>query len=126
MRLEVLFGPEHGISGAAAAGEAVDSGRDPETGLPVVSLYGAGRSPEPEALAGLEVLVFDIQDIGVRFYTYISTLRNALLAASRAGDRLLGARPPEPERRGPEWRGRCWSRRSAPSWGPTGFRCSTG
>ena len=83
--LRVLFGPEHGISGAAAAGEAVDSGRDPETGLPVVSLYGLERTPGRDTLAGLEVVLFDIQDIGVRFYTYISTLRNVLLAAAEAG-----------------------------------------
>ena len=81
----VLFGPEHGVSGAAAAGEAVASGTDPETGLPVVSLYGEQRTPDPASLAGLDALVFDIQDVGVRFYTYISTLRNALFAASRAG-----------------------------------------
>ena len=83
--VKVLFGPEHGISGGAAAGETVDSGRDEETGLPVVSLYGAERTPNRAALAGLDALIFDIQDIGVRFYTYISTLRNALVAASREG-----------------------------------------
>lgn len=83
--VEVLFGPEHGVSGSAAAGEEVASGRDPETGLPVVSLYGERRSPDAASLAGLDALVFDIQDIGVRFYTYISTLRNSLIAASRAG-----------------------------------------
>ena len=80
-----LFGPEHGVSGSAAAGEEVESGRDPETGLPVVSLYGERRSPDGTSLAGLDALVFDIQDIGVRYYTYISTLRNALTAANRAG-----------------------------------------
>lgn len=83
--VEVLFGPEHGISGAAAAGETVGSGTDPESGLPVVSLYGETRTPDPASLAGLDALVFDIQDLGVRFYTYISTLRNALVAASQAG-----------------------------------------
>lgn len=83
--VRVLFGPEHGVSGAAAAGEAVASGTDPDTGLPVVSLYGEARTPDPASLAGLDALVFDIQDVGVRFYTYISTLRNALVAASRAG-----------------------------------------
>ncbi len=83
--MQVLFSPEHGISGGVAAGEAVASGTDPETGLPVVSLYGADRAPRAGALAGLDALVFDIQDIGVRFYTYISTLRNALVAAAQAG-----------------------------------------
>ena len=85
VEVALLFGPEHGVSGSAAAGEAVGSGRDPETGLPVVSLYGEQRSPDATALAGLDALVFDIQDIGVRYYTYISTLRNALVAANRAG-----------------------------------------
>lgn len=85
VEVALLFGPEHGVSGAAAAGEEVASGRDPETGLPVVSLYGERRRPDAASLAGLDALVFDIQDIGVRFYTYISTLRNALIAANRAG-----------------------------------------
>lgn len=85
VEVALLFGPEHGVSGSAAAGEEVASGRDPETGLPVVSLYGERRSPDGTSLAGLDVLVFDIQDIGVRYYTYISTLRNALVAANRAG-----------------------------------------
>ena len=85
VEVALLFGPEHGVSGSAAAGEEVASGRDPETGLPVVSLYGERRSPDGTSLAGLDALVFDIQDIGVRYYTYISTLRNALVAANRAG-----------------------------------------
>lgn len=81
----LLFGPEHGVSGSAAAGEEVASGRDPETGLPVRSLYGERRTPDEASLAELDALVFDIQDVGVRFYTYISTLRNALIAAGQAG-----------------------------------------
>ena len=85
VEVSLLFGPEHGVSGSAAAGEEVGSGRDPETGLPVASLYGERRSPNEASLAGLDALVFDIQDIGVRFYTYISTLRNSLIAANRAG-----------------------------------------
>jgi uncharacterized protein YbbC (DUF1343 family) len=85
VQVTLLFGPEHGVSGSAAAGEEVASSRDPETGLPVLSLYGGQRSPDEASLAGLDALVFDIQDVGVRFYTYISTLRNSLIAASRAG-----------------------------------------
>ncbi len=83
--VEVLFSPEHGVTGAVAAGEEIASGVNPETGLPVVSLYGEQRTPNEGSLAGLDALVFDIQDVGVRFYTYISTLRNALVAASGAG-----------------------------------------
>ena len=85
VEVAVLFGPEHGVSGSAAAGEEVASGLDPESGLPVVSLYGERRSPAGNSLAGLDALVFDIQDIGVRYYTYISTLRNSLIAANGAG-----------------------------------------
>ena len=83
--VRVLFGPEHGVGGSAAAGEAIADARDPETGLPTLSLYGATREPDPAVLAGLDALVFDVQDIGVRFYTYISTLRLALAAADAAG-----------------------------------------
>ncbi|MCY4628546.1 MAG: DUF1343 domain-containing protein [Acidobacteria bacterium] len=85
VEVSLLFGPEHGVSGSAAAGEEVASGRDPETAIPVLSLYGERRSPDEASLAELDALVFDIQDIGVRFYTYISTLRNSLIAANRAG-----------------------------------------
>jgi uncharacterized protein YbbC (DUF1343 family) len=82
VRLEVLFGPEHGIRGAAADGAAVDNCRDPRTGLPVHSLYGAARQPHPSTLAGLDVLVFDIQDVGARFYTYLYTMSLAMQAAA--------------------------------------------
>ncbi|TWT42680.1 exo-beta-N-acetylmuramidase NamZ family protein [Botrimarina hoheduenensis] len=79
-----LFGPEHGIRGELDQAQIAD-GVDEPTGLPVVSLYGPRRQPEPEHLAGLDVLVFDIQDIGCRFYTYISTMKLAMEAASQAG-----------------------------------------
>ena len=80
-----LFSPEHGLRGEAAAGEAVTGGRDATSDLPVVSLYGAKVRPAPEDLAGLEVLVVDLQDAGVRFYTYASTLLHCLEAAADAG-----------------------------------------
>jgi uncharacterized protein YbbC (DUF1343 family)/CubicO group peptidase (beta-lactamase class C family) len=80
-----LFSPEHGLRGQAAAGESVESGRDPVSGLPMVSLYGERRQPSPADLAGLDALVFDLQDAGVRFYTYVSTLILALQAAADAG-----------------------------------------
>jgi len=79
-----LFSPEHGLRGQAAAGESVESDRDPVSGLPVVSLYGQRRQPSPADLAGLDALVFDLQDAGVRFYTYASTLILALQAAADA------------------------------------------
>ncbi|GIV61882.1 MAG: hypothetical protein KatS3mg044_0748 [Rhodothermaceae bacterium] len=83
--LAALFGPEHGLRGEADAGEAVADGRDIRTGVPVYSLYGTTRKPTPAMLAGLDALVFDIQDIGARFYTYISTMGLAMQAAAEAG-----------------------------------------
>ncbi len=83
--LAALFGPEHGLRGTAEAGETVESSIDPTTGVPVFSLYGASKKPPPEALDGLDVLVFDMQDIGARFYTYISTMGRAMQAAAEAG-----------------------------------------
>lgn len=79
-----LFGPEHGIRGDLDQSQIAD-GVDGPTGLPVVSLYGPRRKPEPRHLEGLDVLVFDIQDIGCRFYTYISTMKLAMEAAAEAG-----------------------------------------
>ena len=84
VELVALYGPEHGIRGAAAAGETVDSSRDARTGLPVHSLYGATRKPTPEMLRGVEALVFDIQDVGARQYTYIYTMALAMQAAAEA------------------------------------------
>jgi uncharacterized protein YbbC (DUF1343 family)/CubicO group peptidase (beta-lactamase class C family) len=80
-----LLSPEHGLRGQAAAGEGVAEDRDPVSGLPVVSLYGERRKPAPADLMGLDALVFDLQDAGVRFYTYSSTLILALEAAAESG-----------------------------------------
>ncbi len=77
-----LFGPEHGVRGNAHAGDKVDGAVDEKTGLPVFSLYGKTRKPTPEMLAGLDVLVYDIQDIGCRSFTYISTMGLAMQAAA--------------------------------------------
>lgn len=85
VHLVALFAPEHGLRGLAAAGEEIRDGRDVRTGLPVYSLYGATRKPTPEMLAGLDALVFDLQDVGARCYTYISTLGLAMQAAAEAG-----------------------------------------
>jgi uncharacterized protein YbbC (DUF1343 family) len=86
--LAALFGPEHGVRGDAQYMAAVAGERDPGTGLPVHSLYGATRQslqPAPEALAGLDALCFDIQDVGARYYTYQATMLLAMEAAARAG-----------------------------------------
>ena len=82
VNIKALFAPEHGFRGNLPAGEEVKDGYDVETGLPVFSLYGRSRKPTPEMLQGLDILIFDMQDVGVRFYTYISTLGLVLEAAS--------------------------------------------
>ncbi len=82
--LGALFGPEHGLRGTADAGAEVADDRDVRTGVPVFSLYGEHRAPTPEMLTGLDALVFDIQDVGARFYTYITTMGLAMQAAARA------------------------------------------
>src|SRR5574344_880087 len=81
VKLKALFAPEHGIRGAAAAGASVGTETDEKTGLPVYSLYGTTRKPTDEMLEGIDVLVYDIQDVGSRFYTYISTMEYAMQAA---------------------------------------------
>ena len=81
VKLAAVFSPEHGIAGVADA--SVANQADAATGLPVFSLYGATRRPTPEMLRGLDALVFDIQDAGVRFYTYITTMAYCMEAAAR-------------------------------------------
>ncbi|MBC8102036.1 MAG: DUF1343 domain-containing protein [Cytophagales bacterium] len=83
VRLRALFGPEHGVRGDVPAGEMIGSGRDSATGLPVYSLYGSTKVPTAGMLRGLDVLVFDLQDIGTRSYTYLSTLGCVMEGASR-------------------------------------------
>jgi len=82
INLTALFGPEHGIRGSVNAGAKISNGLDPQTGLPVYSLYGKTRKPTAEMLKDIDVLVFDIQDVGVRTYTYIYTLSYVLEAAA--------------------------------------------
>lgn len=84
VELGALFSPEHGFRGTAGAGEKVGNARDPRTGAPVYSLYGDTRRPTPEMLEGLDVLVFDVQDVGARFYTYITTMGLSMQAAAEA------------------------------------------
>lgn len=82
VEVTALFGPEHGLRGEADAGEHIEDGRDTRTGAPVYSLYGETRQPTEEMLEEVDVLVFDIQDVGARFYTYISTMGLAMQAAA--------------------------------------------
>jgi uncharacterized protein YbbC (DUF1343 family)/CubicO group peptidase (beta-lactamase class C family) len=88
VKLVALFSPEHGIRGELDQSKISD-GTDAKTGLPVYSLYGERRTPAPEQLRDLDVLVFDIQDIGCRFYTYVSTMGNCLEAAAKAGKKFV-------------------------------------
>jgi uncharacterized protein YbbC (DUF1343 family) len=83
VKVRAIFSPEHGLDGALD--EKIASGRDPATGLPVYSLYGKVTRPAPEMLKGLDALVYDIQDVGARFYTYITTMAYALEAAAAHG-----------------------------------------
>jgi uncharacterized protein YbbC (DUF1343 family) len=91
-----LFGPEHGLRGAAAAGQKVAGGVDPKSGIPVVSLYGEKSKPSPQDLAGLDALIVDLQDAGVRFYTYSSTMLLCIEAAAEAGIEMVVLDRPNP------------------------------
>ena len=91
-----VFVPEHGLRGTADAGEKIQDGKDPQTGVPMASLYGSRRKPSPEDLAGLDLLIFDIQDVGVRFYTYISTLHYVMEACAEQGLPLMVLDRPNP------------------------------
>lgn len=91
-----LFTPEHGLAGRAAAGEKIEGGRHAASGLPIVSLYGEKTRPSPSDLSGLDALVVDLQDAGVRFYTYASTMLLCLDAAAEAGIELVVLDRPNP------------------------------
>ena len=77
-----IYTPEHGFRGTADAGAKVNSSKDEKTGLPIVSLYGKNKKPTPEMLQGIDIILFDLQDVGVRFYTYISTMSYVMEAAA--------------------------------------------
>jgi uncharacterized protein YbbC (DUF1343 family) len=94
--IKKVFSPEHGFRGTADAGEEVKDGLDTKTGLPLVSLYGDHKKPRPEELKNLEVVIFDIQDVGVRFYTYISTLHYVMEACAEANIPVLILDRPNP------------------------------
>jgi uncharacterized protein YbbC (DUF1343 family) len=81
VNISVIFGPEHGFRGTADAGEKIDNVTDPATGIPVISLYGRKRKPSADDLKNVDIMIFDIQDVGVRFYTYISSLQEYMESA---------------------------------------------
>jgi len=96
VRLTMLFGPEHGFDGSAADGAAIGDTVHPRTGLPVFSLYGPAKEPTPAMLADVDLLVFDMQDVGARFYTFISTLFYVLRGAAKAGKPIIVLDRPNP------------------------------
>lgn len=96
VKLVRVFSPEHGFRGTASAGQKIDNSKDEKTGLPIVSLYGDHKKPTKEDLDDVEIVVFDIQDVGVRFYTYISTLHYVMEACAEQGLPLLVLDRPNP------------------------------
>ncbi len=96
INVEKVFSPEHGFRGKADAGEKVSSDIDKKTGLTIVSLYGKNKKPTPEQLNDIDVMVFDIQDVGARFYTYISTLHYVMEACAEKNIPLLVLDRPNP------------------------------
>ncbi|MBN2572873.1 MAG: DUF1343 domain-containing protein [Ignavibacteriales bacterium] len=94
--VKVLFGPEHGIRGDAPDGSTISDEVDTKTGVKIVSLYGQINKPTPEMLEGIDILIYDIQDVGVRFYTYISTMYYALEAAAENNIKIIVLDRPNP------------------------------
>lgn len=96
INIQTIFAPEHGFRGTADAGEHVVDGKDAKTGLPIISLYGDNKKPKKDQLATLDVMVFDLQDVGARFYTYISSLHYVMEACAENGIPLIILDRPNP------------------------------
>jgi uncharacterized protein YbbC (DUF1343 family) len=96
INIRVVFAPEHGFRNLADAGERIKDSKDPQTGIPVISLYGNHVKPTPEDLEGLDIILFDIQDVGVRFYTYLSTLHYVMEACAENNVRCIVLDRPNP------------------------------
>jgi uncharacterized protein YbbC (DUF1343 family) len=94
--VSVVFAPEHGFRGSADAGEHIADGKDPDTGITIISLYGDKKKPSAQDLDGVQIVLFDIQDAGVRFYTYISTLHLVMEACAEQGIPLIVLDRPNP------------------------------
>ena len=94
--IKKIYAPEHGFRGTADAGEHIVDGKDAQTGLPVISLYGNNKKPKPEQLADIDIIIFDLQDVGARFYTYISTLHYIMEACAENKIPLLILDRPNP------------------------------
>lgn len=96
INIQKIFAPEHGFRGTADAGEHITDGKDTKTGLPIISLYGNNKKPKPEQLAGIDLMVFDLQDVGARFYTYISSLHYIMEACAENNIELMILDRPNP------------------------------
>jgi uncharacterized protein YbbC (DUF1343 family) len=96
INLQKIYAPEHGFRGTADAGELIVDGKDTKTNLPIISLYGNNKKPKPEQLEGIDILVFDLQDVGARFYTYISSLHYVMEACAENNIPLLILDRPNP------------------------------
>ena len=96
VNVQKIYAPEHGFRGTADAGEHIIDGKDSKTGLPIISLYGDNKKPKPAQLANIDVMVFDLQDVGARFYTYISTLHYIMEACAEANIELIVLDRPNP------------------------------
>lgn len=95
-QVKVVFAPEHGFRGIADAGEIVKDSKDIKTGIPIVSIYGKQKAPTPEQMADIDAVVFDIQDVGARFYTYISTMHYVMEACAENDKELIVLDRPNP------------------------------
>jgi len=98
VKVVALFGPEHGIRGEVPDGKSISHGVDTKTGIPVFSLYGEVKKPTTEMLKDIDVLIFDIQDVGARFYTYISTMSYCMEACAEMGKKFIVLDRPNPVR----------------------------
>lgn len=96
INLQKIYAPEHGFRGTADAGELIVDGKDTKTNLPIISLYGNNKKPKPEQLEGIDILIFDLQDVGARFYTYISSLHYVMEACAENNIPLLVLDRPNP------------------------------
>lgn len=96
VEVTTIFAPEHGFRGNADAGEKIENSTDPQSGLPIVSLYGSNKKPAADQLRDIDVMLFDMQDVGVRFYTYISTMHYAMEACAENGKEFMVLDRPNP------------------------------
>lgn len=96
IQIQKIYAPEHGFRGTADAGELIKDGKDTKTGLPIISLYGDNKKPKPDQLKGIDLMVFDLQDVGARFYTYISSLHYVMEACAENNIPLIVLDRPNP------------------------------